>query len=154
MSRSGVPYEPAVGNETTMTVFSFPVKSPQGALTREDLCAIEHLELWKVYAEHWCEHKPSITVSVKEHEWLEVGAWVYNNFDYLSGVSFLPYSDHTYKQAPYTDCTKEQYNQLRKRMPSHMNWSELTDYEKEDTTVGSQELACSGDVCEIVDIGA
>ena len=154
MIRSGVPYEPAVGNETTMTVFSFPVKSPQGALTREDLCAIEHLELWKVYAEHWCEHKPSITVSVKEHEWLEVGAWVYNNFDYLSGVSFLPYSDHTYKQAPYTDCTKEQYNQLRKRMPSHMNWSELTDYEKEDTTVGSQELACSGDVSEIVDIGA
>ena len=154
MIQCGIPAEPAVGNEDNMTVFSFPVKSPDRALTRESLTAIQHLELWKTYAEHWCEHKPSITISVKEHEWLEVGTWVYENFDYLSGVSFLPYSDHTYQQAPYTECTKEQYEELLTSMPDKVEWEGLRDIEIEDTTTGSQELSCTGEVCEVVDIGA
>ena len=153
MINSGVPAEPAVGNEETMTVFSFPVKSPKGALTRDGITAIEHLELWKVYAEHWCEHKPSITVSVREHEWLEVGAWVYDNFDYLSGVSFLPFSEHTYQQAPYTECTEKEYNNLLTNMPKAIQWEKLRELEIEDTTTGSQELSCTGEVCEVVDIG-
>ena len=153
MINSGVPAEPAVGNEETMTVFSFPVKSPKGALTRDGITAIEHLELWKVYAEHWCEHKPSITVSVREHEWLEVGAWVYDNFDYLSGVSFLPFSEHTYQQAPYTECTEKEYNKLLTNMPKAIQWEKLRELEIEDTTTGSQELSCTGEVCEVVDIG-
>ena len=153
MIQSGIPFEPAIGNEDNMTVFSFPVKAPNGALTRESMTAIEHLELWKVYAEHWCEHKPSITVSVKEDEWLEVGAWVYTNFDTISGVSFLPYSDHTYQQAPYTECSEEEYNNLLTKMPDRIQWEGLKEMEVEDTTTGSQELSCTGDVCEIVDIG-
>ena len=154
MIQSGIPAEPAIGNEDNMTVFSFPVRSPKGALTRDSLTAIQHLELWKTYAENWCEHKPSITISVKEHEWLEVGDWVYKNFDYISGVSFLPHSDHTYQQAPYTDCTKEEYESLVEKMPDAINWEGLKEIEVEDTTTGSQELSCTGEVCEVVDIGA
>jgi len=154
MIQSGIPAEPAIGNEDNMTVFSFPVRSPKGALTRNSLTAVEHLELWKVYAENWCEHKPSITISVKEHEWLEVGSWVYKNFDYISGVSFLPHSDHTYQQAPYTECTEEEYSSLVDQMPSTINWAGLKEIEIEDTTTGSQELSCTGEVCEVVDIGA
>jgi ribonucleoside-triphosphate reductase len=153
MIQSGIPAEPAIGNEDNMTVFSFPVQSPKGALTRDSLTAVEHLELWKTYAENWCEHKPSITISVKEHEWLEVGDWVYKNFDHISGVSFLPHSDHTYQQAPYTDCSKEEYESLVKKMPDTINWEGLKEIEVEDTTTGSQELSCTGEVCEVVDIG-
>jgi len=153
MIQSGIPAEPAIGNEDNMTVFSFPVQSPKGALTRDSLTAVEHLELWKTYAENWCEHKPSITISVKEHEWLEVGDWVYKNFDHISGVSFLPHSDHTYQQAPYTDCSKEEYESLVKKMPDTINWEGLKEIEIEDTTTGSQELSCTGEVCEVVDIG-
>tara|TARA_R100001369_G_scaffold42439_1_gene68650 strand:- start:495 stop:2411 length:1917 start_codon:yes stop_codon:yes gene_type:complete len=153
MIQCGIPSEPAIGNEDNMTVFSFPVKAPKGALTRENLTAINHLELWKIYAECWCEHKPSITVSVKEEEWLEVGSWVYENFDQISGVSFLPYSDHTYQQAPYTECSQENYNDLLTKMPDLINWDDLRKMEVEDTTTGSQELSCTGDVCEVVDIG-
>jgi ribonucleoside-diphosphate reductase alpha chain len=153
MIQCGIPSEPAIGNEDNMTVFSFPVKSPKGALTRDSLTAIEHLELWKTYAENWCEHKPSITISVKEHEWLEVGDWVYKNFDYISGVSFLPHSDHAYQQAPYTECSKEEYESLVKKMPETIKWEGLKEMEIEDTTTGSQELSCTGEVCEVVDIG-
>jgi len=153
MIQCGIPAEPAIGNEDNMTVFSFPVKSPKGALTRDSLTAIEHLELWKTYAENWCEHKPSITISVKEHEWLEVGDWVYKNFDYISGVSFLPHSDHAYQQAPYTECSKEEYESLVKKMPETIKWEGLKEMEIEDTTTGSQELSCTGEVCEVVDIG-
>ena len=153
MIQCGIPSEPAIGNEDNMTVFSFPVKSPKGALTRDSLTAIEHLELWKTYAENWCEHKPSITISVKEHEWLEVGDWVYKNFDYISGVSFLPHSDHTYQQAPYTECSKEEYESLVEKMPETIKWEGLKEMEVEDTTTGSQELSCTGEVCEVVDIG-
>jgi len=130
-------------------VFEFPMKAPEGCLTRSDISAIDHLELWKVYQEAWCEHKPSATISVKEDEWLKVGSWVFDNFDHISGVSFLPYEEHTYKQAPYEEITKEEYEELLKKMPQNVDWSKLQDFEKEDTTVGSQEMACAGGFCEI-----
>jgi ribonucleoside-diphosphate reductase alpha chain len=130
-------------------VFSFPQKSPADAIFRKDLTAIEQLELWLTYQRHWCEHKPSVTVSVKEEEWPEVGAWVYNHFDEMSGVSFLPFSDHVYKQAPYQDCSKEEYEALAAKMPKEVDWTKLATYEKQDTTTGSQELACVAGGCEI-----
>ena len=110
---------------------------------------IEQLELWLVYQKHWCEHKPSVTISVKEHEWLEVGAWVYEHFDYMSGVSFLPFSEHTYQQAPYQDTNKEGYEFLKKQMPKQVDWTKLAEYEMSDMTIGSQELACVAGACEI-----
>ena len=116
------------------------------------MTALEQLEFWKVYADNWCEHKPSITVSVGAEEWLEVGDWIYKNFNIASGLSFLPRSEHVYQQAPYQECSKEQYNDLVKTMPTEIDWTELTKYEKDDNTVGSQTLACSGDSCEVVDI--
>ena len=154
MKQAGIPAEPDVMKPDSTTVFSFPMKSPTGAITRTDMTAIEQLDFWLLYQKHWCEHKPSITVSVKEHEWMSVGAWVYENFDDLSGISFLPFSEHTYKQAPYQDITEEEYNVLTKAMPPAINWSGLQDFEKEDTTSGSKELACTAGVCEIVDIEA
>jgi ribonucleoside-diphosphate reductase alpha chain len=119
---------------------------------RSDKTAIEQLELWLTYQKHWCEHKPSVTISVKEDEWLEVGAWVYKNFEFMSGVSFLPFSEHTYKQAPYQDIEKQDYEKLMKLMPKNVDWSKLSDYESIDMTVGSQELACTAGVCEVVDL--
>jgi len=150
---SGVPSEPDVMKPNNTVVFSFPVKAPEGALTRDDLTAIDQLNLWKIYQEHWCEHKPSVTVSIKNSEWPEVGGWVYNNFDMVSGVSFLPFSDHVYKQAPYQDCTEEVYNSLLDQMPKEIVWRDLAFYESEDNTSGMQTLACSADGCEVVDIG-
>ena len=155
MIASGIPNEPEIrGNEPSpdITVFSFPVKAPNQAVCRNDISAIKQLELWRVYAEHWCEHKPSVTISVREHEWINVGSWCWNNFDHLSGVSFLPHSDHTYKQAPYQDIDGEKYEDLAKKMPTDIDWRNLQDYEKEDNTKGSQELACTAGVCELVDI--
>lgn len=151
MKDNNIPNEPDFLSSERTTVFYFPIKAPD-SLTRNELSAIKHLEIWKIYQKWWCEHKPSITVSVKEHEWPEVGAWVYNNFDIISGVSFLPMSEHTYKQAPYQDCTEEEYNALVSRMPTHIDWNKLSEYEIEDTTIGMQTLACSADSCEIVDI--
>ncbi|MDA7649916.1 hypothetical protein N8599_00285 [Verrucomicrobiales bacterium] len=148
----GIPNEPCVMKGDTTTVFSFPVKSPAGAITRNDMTAIEQLEMWLTYQRSWCEHKPSVTISVRDSEWMSVGAFVYENFDEMSGVSFLPHSDHTYQQAPYQDCSKEKYEELLAKMPKTIDWSELSEYEKEDNTAGSQTMACSGDVCEIVDI--
>ena len=152
---SGVPAERDVTKPDSTTVFSFPMKSPDGAVTRTETTAVEQLELWKTYALHWCEHKPSITVSVKEDEWLEVGAWVYENFDVASGVSFLPFSDYTYQQQPYQDIEPDEYLEWKDRM-SYVNidWSRLQDFEKEDTTSGSRELACTAGVCEVVDLHA
>jgi ribonucleoside-diphosphate reductase alpha chain len=123
-----------------------------GSVTRNHMTAIQHLELWLAYQRHWCEHKPSITVTVREHEWMEVGAWVYKHFDEISGISFLPHSDHSYKQAPYQDCTKEQYEAALAAMPQGVDWSEMVNYEKEDKTVGTQTFSCTGDKCEIVDL--
>lgn len=149
----GVLNEPDVMKPSDTTVFTFPIKSPDASLTRKDLTAIQHLELWLVYQRNWTEHKPSITVSVKEHEWMEVGAWVYEHIDELSGVSFLPYSEHTYQQAPYQDITEEEYNSLLDSTPATIDWNWLSYYETSDGTTGSQELACSSDLgCEVVDI--
>ena len=153
MKQNGFPNEPDVTKPNHTTVFSFPTKSPKGAICRTDMTAIEQLELWSTYQEHWCEHKPSITVTVKENEWPEVGSWVWNNFDDISGISFLPFSDHTYRQAPYQDCTKSEYDEMVKLIPENVDWSKLSEYEQQDFTAGSQELACSADGgCEIVDI--
>ena len=152
MIDSGIPNEPCVFKGDTTTVFSFPVKSPQGAVTRDDMTAIEQLETWLMYQRHWCEHKPSVTISVRDNEWLDVGAFVYRHFDEMSGVSFLPHSDHTYQQAPYQDCTKEEYEVVLSSMPDRIDWSKLSEYEQEDNTVAMQTMACSGDVCEIVDL--
>jgi ribonucleoside-diphosphate reductase alpha chain len=152
MIDKGVPNEPCVMKGDTTTVFSFPIKSPSGAVTRNDMTAVEQLEMWLTYQRSWCEHKPSVTISVRDEEWMEVGAFVYKHFDEMSGVSFLPHSDHTYQQAPYQDCTKEDYEELLAIMPKAIDWSELSEYENEDNTAGSQTMACSGDTCELVDL--
>ncbi len=152
MTEKGFPVEDELAKPQSMSVFNFPMKSPKGALTRHDLSAIDHLKIWQVYSEHWCEHKPSITVSVQEHEWMEVGAYVYKNFNLMSGISFLPMTEHTYKQAPYQDCDKATYDELLSKMPTDVDWKLLAEFEAEDNTHGSQTLNCTGDVCEIVDI--
>ena len=154
MIEKGMPHEPDITKPDSVVVFSFPMKAPEGCITRHDLSAINQLETWLMYQRYWCEHKPSCTVSVRENEWLEVGAWVYKHFDEISGVSFLPHSEHVYQQAPYQDITKEEYLDAIKLMPQHVDWAELSNYEEEDNTTGSQELACSSGVCEIVDISS
>jgi len=154
MKEAGIPAEPDVMKPDSVSVFSFPMKSPTGAITRTEMTAIEQLDYWLIFQRHWCEHKPSVTISVKEHEWMDVGAWVYKNFDEVSGISFLPFSDHTYAQAPYQDITEDKYTELHSKMPVSIDWSKLANFEKEDTTSGSKELACTAGVCEIVDIEA
>jgi ribonucleoside-triphosphate reductase len=149
----GIPWEDDFMKPNDTYVFSFPVKAPEGAIVRDDLTAIDHLNTWLVYQREWCEHKPSITVSVKEDEWMEVGAWVYKHFDEVSGISFLPHSDHSYKQAPYQQVTETEYLELLAKMPSSIRWEDLSFYETEDGTSGTQTLACTSDGnCEIVDI--
>ena len=152
MKDQGIPHEPCVFKGDTTTVFSFPQKSPNKAVTRNDMSAIEQLEMWLAYQRNWCEHKPSVTISVRDSEWLDVGAFVYKHFDEMSGVSFLPHSDHTYQQAPYQDCSEREYKELLKLMPKAIDWSKLSEYEQEDNTVAMQTMACSGDSCEIVDL--
>jgi len=151
----GIPVEDDFMKPNDTYVFSFPVKAPEGAIVRDDLTAIDHLNTWLVYQREWCEHKPSITVSVKEDEWMEVGAWVYKHFDEVSGISFLPHSDHSYKQAPYQEITETEYLELLSKMPKSIRWEDLSFYETEDGTSGTQTLACTSDGnCEIVDISA
>jgi ribonucleoside-diphosphate reductase alpha chain len=150
MADMGFPCEDDVMKPDHTLVFSFPMKSPDQAVFRTDMTAIEQLELWKVYQDAWCEHKPSVTISVKEDEWMEVGAWCYKYFDYMSGVSFLPFSDHTYRQAPYQDCSEEEYKELLDNMPKNIDWSLLSNYESTDLTLGAQEMACAAGGCEIV----
>ena len=152
MVDQGIPSEPCVMKPDQTTVFSFPMRSPDNAVTRNDTTAIEQLETWLTYQRSWCEHKPSVTISVKDSEWVDVGAFVYKHFDEMSGVSFLPHSDHTYQQAPYQDCGETEYAELLSQMPKEINWSLLADYEQEDNTSGSQTMACTGDSCEIVDL--
>ena len=154
MVDAGFPVEDDVMNPTHTSVFSFPMKVDENSVFRTDMSAIEQLELWLTYQKHWCEHKPSVTISVKEHEWMEVGAWVYENFDEVSGISFLPFSEHTYQQAPYQDIDKDTYTELYARMPDTVDWSLLPEFEKEDNTSGGRELACSAGVCEVVDLTA
>jgi len=153
MKAEGFPNEPDVNKPEHTTVFSFPAKSPKGAICRNDMTAWKQLSLWHTYAKKWCEHKPSVTVSVKEDEWVNTAAWVYENFDDVSGISFLPFSDHTYRQAPYQDCTEKEYNELEKKMPKKVNWAALAEFETQDYTSASQEFACTSEKgCEIVDI--
>jgi len=154
MIDQGIPNEPCVMKPDQTTVFSFPMKSPQGSVTRHDMTAIEQLEMWLTYQRHFTCHKPSVTIDVLEEEWHEVGAFVFKHFDEMSGVSFLPRFEHTYQQAPYQDCSEVEYEAAKRKMPSRIDWSKLTDYEKEDTTKGSQTMACVGGVCELVDIEA
>ena len=152
MKDQGIPNEPDAFKPDQTTVFSFPQKAPDGAVCTKDMTAIEQLEMWLAYQRDWCEHKPSVTINVKGDEWLEVGAFVYKHFDEMSGVSFLPFNEHTYQQAPYQDCGKSDYDMLKSVMPKRIDWSKLSEYENEDNTSGSQTLACSGDSCEIVDL--
>ena len=154
MKDLGFPHEADVMKPEHTAVFSFPMKSPEDAIFRKDMTATEHLDLWLTYQRNWCEHKPSITVTVKEHEWMDVGAFVYKHFDEISGISFLPFSDHSYRQAPYQDCTVDEYHALLAKMPKDVDWLLLSKYENEDNTVGNQTFACSGDKCEIVDLTA
>lgn len=154
MIDQGIPNEPEAFKPDQTTVFSFPVKSPEGAVCTANMTAIEQLEMWLMYQRHFAEHKPSVTINVKADEWFEVGAFVYENFDEMSGVSFLPYDDHTYQQAPYQECEVSEYQMLLGQMPERIDWSKLADYEKEDTTVSMQTMACTGDSCELVDISA
>jgi len=153
MMDSGIPSEPDVMKPDTQTVFSFPMKSPRKSVMRDDMTAIEQLQTWLTYQRHWCEHKPSVTISVRDDEWMEVGAFVFKHFDEMSGVSFLPHSDHTYQQAPYQECTEEVYDDFSSKF-GHIDWDKFQSYEKEDNTQSSQTFACSGDSCEIVDIGS
>jgi ribonucleoside-diphosphate reductase alpha chain len=152
MKDEGVPCEPDVMKPDSVEVFTFPIKAPENAAFRDDRTAIEQLELWLTYQEYYCKHKPSITVSVKEHEWLEVGTWVYENFDKVSGVSFLPHSDHSYQQAPYEECTEGVYLEALADMPESVNWAKIKEYELSDTTRGMKTMACTGNVCEMVDL--
>jgi ribonucleoside-diphosphate reductase alpha chain len=149
MTDAGFPVEDDVMNPSHTAVFSFPMKCNGTSVFRTDMSAIDQLELWKIYQENWCEHKPSVTISVKESEWLSVGSWVYDNFDMMSGVSFLPFAEHTYKQAPYQDCSEEEYEVLVDKMPKNVVWNKLSEYEKSDMTIGAQELACASGFCEI-----
>ena len=155
LKEQGVYSEADVTKPDTTTVFSFAMRSPDAAVTRTDMSAVEQLELWKTYATHWCEHKPSVTITVKEHEWMQVGSWIYDNFDVASGVSFLPHTDHSYQQAPYQDIEREEYLEWQERFGAFkIDWAALSEYEKEDNTSGSRELACMAGVCEVVDLNA
>jgi ribonucleoside-diphosphate reductase alpha chain len=144
---AGIPAEDCVMRPESTTVFSFPQKAPEGATLRDHMSAIDHLDVWLMYQRHWCEHKPSVTISVKEDEWMDVGAWVWRNFDEISGVSFLPYDGGTYRQAPYEECTKEQYEAMLEKMPKTIDWDSLVEYD--DNVEGVQTLACTGSSCEI-----
>jgi ribonucleoside-triphosphate reductase (thioredoxin) len=151
MTDQGIPSEPCVMKPDTTVVFSFPVKAPMGAVVTSDLTAIEQLETWLAYQRHWCEHKPSVTINVRADEWFEVGAFVYKNFDEMSGVSFLPYNEHKYQQAPYQEVDEATYQDALAKMPKEIDWTKLSEYEAEDNTVGTQTFACVGS-CEIVDM--
>lgn len=153
MKDLGFPCEQDVTNENVL-VFSFPIKSPEGSVCASELGAIQQLEFWKMYQDYWCEHKPSVTIYYKDEEFLDVGSWVYKNFDSISGISFLPYSDHVYAQAPYQPISEEQYLSLLQKMPKDVDWSLLQVYETDDTTKSSHTLACSASGCETVDLVA
>jgi ribonucleoside-diphosphate reductase alpha chain len=152
MIDKGFPAEPCVMKPNHTMVFSFPMKAPEHCITRNDMTALEQLQLWLTYQQYWCEHKPSVTITVRDEEWMEVGAWVYKHFDEISGISFLPHSDHTYRQAPYEDCTREQYETMLAKLPKDVDWSELSKYEKEDNTTGTQTFSCTAGACELVDL--
>lgn len=146
--KAGVPHEESEHDPGTW-VFSFPMKAPEGATVTKNVPALDQLKLWQIYDKHWCEHKPSITVFYKDSEFLDVGAWVYNNFDEISGISFLPQNDHVYKQAPYQEISKEQYETTLAKFPKNIPWDSLHLFEKEDNTTATHELACTSGGCEV-----
>jgi ribonucleoside-triphosphate reductase len=148
----GVEAEDDVMDPTRTTIFSFPVMAPKGAVTRDELTAVQHLEVVKMYSKNWTDHNPSVTVNVREEEWDEVGQWMYENFDEFVGVSFLPHTDHTYAQAPFQEIGKEEYEELVKKTPSYLPWDALGEFEKENTTTGDQALACVAGGCSITSI--
>jgi ribonucleoside-diphosphate reductase alpha chain len=152
MMDRGIPSEPCVNKPNDTVVFSFPIKAPEGSLTYEDYNAIDHLELWLTYQKHWCDHKPSVTINYTDSSFLGIGQWIWNNWDWVSGISFLPHTDHVYEQAPFEAITKEVWAEMVKLIPNNINWDELAQYEHEDTTTSSHSLACVGGSCEIVDI--
>jgi ribonucleoside-triphosphate reductase len=152
MIEAGFPFEDDVYRPESQTVFSFPMMAPDKAVTVDDIDAMDQLELWLSYQNNWCEHKPSMTVYIRESEWMEVGAWVYKHFDSVSGIAFLPYSGHTYKQAPYEVCSQAEHDALLAKMPKDVDWSNLRKYETDDTSVSHKEMACSGNSCELVDL--
>jgi ribonucleoside-diphosphate reductase alpha chain len=147
LKEQGIAWEPSVTKPETETIFSFVVESPDGAVMRDDRTAIEQLEHWLMFQRHWCEHKPSITIYVKDHEWLEAGAWVYKHFDEVCGVSFLPFDNGSYRQAPFQEITKEEYREFIAKYPGTIDWSKFV--ELDDMTEGGQELACTGGACLI-----
>lgn len=146
--KAGVPHEPD-GRNPSALVFSFPQMAPKGSVLRDQIKAVDFLEVWKTFQEHWCEHKPSVTISVAEDEWLDVAAWSYANFDILSGVSYLPFDPTEYPQAPYQTITEKQYKEWIKKMPQSIDWGKLGEFENDDYTTGSQELACVSGFCEV-----
>lgn len=148
---AGIPWEQDYTNPKAV-VFSFPFAAPEDAIVRDDMTAIDQLENWLDYKTCWTEHNPSITVSVREHEWEEVREWVFEHFDAITGVSFLPHTDHVYKQAPFQSCSREEYEQAKAKMPENIMWDLLPVYEVEDTTVSSQTLSCTAGVCDVVDL--
>jgi len=152
LKEAGIPHEPALGDPENTTVFTFVQEAPEDAKTRHDVSTLDHLKLWLQYQRHWCEHKPSATINVRDGEWIKVGAFVYDNFDEMTGVSFLPYDGGTYKQAPYQEVDKETIEKYTGKMPSELNWSKLSEYELEDSTAGNQSYACSSGSCELVDL--
>lgn len=152
MKDAGFPVEDDVMKPDQTDVFAFPMKAPAEAVFRNDRTALQQLEHWLMYQRHWCEHKPSVTIYVKEDEWMKVGAWVWEHFDEVSGISFLPHSDHTYRQAPYQEIGIAEYEKLLAEMPKDVDWSRLSEYEERDNTVASQTMACTGSSCEIVDL--
>lgn len=152
MQAEGFPWEPDVMSPDSVVVFSFPQKSPEDSIFTKDINAIDQLKLWEIYQDHWCEHKPSVTISYTDNDFLEAGQWVYNKLDKISGISFLPYSGHTYRQAPYEEISEKEYYRLNSQMPVAANWDRLNEFEKEDETKGTQELACSAGSCELVDL--
>jgi ribonucleoside-diphosphate reductase alpha chain len=152
LKASGVPNEPDFLKPENTTVFSFPIKAPKDVITSKELTAIQHLELWKTYRENWTEHNPSVTIQVAEDEWMDVGAWVYKNFDNIGGVSFLPKSEHTYRQAPYQEITETQYKEFLSQFPKEISWKDFSLFETEDGTTGTQELACTSGACDIIDL--
>lgn len=145
MIDNGFSFEYCDKNKEKTVIFSFPIVSP-GTRTEKNKTAIEQLELYKKFYEHWCEHNVSVTITVKDEEWLGVGDWVYQNWESIGGVSFLPYSDHVYVQPPYEACSQETYERLRQSLPS-IDFSML--HESEDGTTRVKELACSGGMCEL-----
>lgn len=150
MKSAGFRVEPDVMKPEHTVVVSFPIEAPKNAVFRGDVDAIQHLELWKVYRDHWCDHNPSITVTVREDEWMRVGAWVYDNFDSMTGVSFLPHSDHVYRQAPYEELDGPAFLELLDATPKSVAWGELSAVEKADNTTGTQELNCSAGGCDVL----